>query len=72
MQLRTEPGKEYTIEDVRVGNTKDNMDMIGDLTLRLADLSATFGRYMKYHIRSHASSSPAPTAQNAFEIMMAA
>lgn len=63
--------KAYTIEDVRVGNTKESMDMIGDFTLLIADVSVTFGRHIKYHVRSETSSTatqtPTPGPRNAFE-----
>ena len=29
------------------------MDMIGDLSLLVADVSAAFGRYVKYHVTNY-------------------
>ena len=76
MQLRIDSDKEYAIEDVRVGNTKESMDMIGDFNLLIADVSAAFGRYIKYHVRSEtlstATQQPTSSPRNAFEVMMAA
>ena len=52
------------------------MDMIGDFNLLIADVSAAFGRYIKYHVRSEtlstATQQPTPSPRNAFEVMMAA
>lgn len=75
MQIRIDSDKEYTIEDVRVGNTKESMDMIGDFSLLIVDVSSAFGRYIKYRVRSEVSSTTTqatPGPRNAFEVMMAA
>ena len=57
--------KDYAIEDVRIGNTKESMDMIGDFNLLIADVSAAFGRHIKYHVRSEtlstATQQPTPS-----------
>lgn len=47
------------------------MDMIGDISLLVADVTAAFGRYLRYHVKVQATATPSQ-APNAFEIMMAA
>lgn len=43
-----------TIKEARLGNMKENM--IGDLSLLITEISATFRHYVKYHVQSNAVS----------------
>ena len=60
------------MEDVRVGKAKDSLDVIGDFSILVADVTATFGHYLKYYVKSNEVVPALSTGSNAFEVMMKA
>ena len=55
-----------------IGKAKDSLDVIGDCSIRVADVTATFGHYLKYYVQSNGVVSALPTGPNAFAVMMEA
>ena len=53
-------------------DTKESMDMVGDLSLLVTDVTVAFGCYLKYHVRSSMFSSPTPATRNTSDVMMTA
>ena len=72
MQPKVHSTCEYTLEDVRVGKAKDSLDVIGDFSILVADVTATFGRYLKYYVKSSEVVPALSAGSNAFEVMMRA
>ena len=75
-RIATSSSKEdhQVVEDVRVGTTKDALDSVGDHALQVSDVTACFGRFIKYYVRGSSTTIPqaSPIVRNAFQIMMCA
>ena len=60
-----------TIEEVRVGCTKEALDIVGDHGLAVNDVTESFGRFLKFYVLSTVSED-LPPARDAFQVMFAA
>ena len=60
------------MEDVRVGKAKYSLDVIGDFSILVADVTAIFDHYLKYYVKSNGVVSALPTGPNTSEVMMEA
>ena len=60
-----------TIEEVRVGSTKEALDIVGDHGLAVNDVTESFGRFLKFYVLSTVSED-LPPARDAFQVMFAA
>ena len=63
---------QHTIDEVRVGQSKDELYVIGDCRLNVNDVTQSFGKFLKYYIKAPAKEEPSPPVRNAFEIMFSA
>ena len=51
-RLNDSKAEHTTIEEVRVGSTKETLDMVGDHDLSINDVTQSFGRFLKYYVSS--------------------
>ena len=54
-----------------MGKSKECMDTVGDNNLLVSDVTAVFGRYIKYYVECYSTQTVKPCV-NAFEIMLSA
>ena len=59
------------IEEIRVGQTKECMDAVGDSNLLVIDITGVFGRYIKYYLKRCCPPADQPRV-NAFQVMLSA
>ena len=54
MGPKIEPGKlpDHAIEDIYVGNSKETLDIVGDHSLRVKEVTSMFGHFMKYRLKA--------------------
>ena len=63
---------QHTIDEVRVGQSKDELYVVGDCRVNVNDVTQSFGKFLKYYIKVPATEEPSHPVRNAFEIMLSA
>lgn len=70
-RLSDSKAEHTTVEEVRVGSTKEALDTVGDHGLVVNDVTVSFGRFLKFYVLSTVPED-LPPARDAFQVMFAA
>ena len=70
-RLSDSKAEHTTVEEVRVGSTKEALDPVGDHELPVNDVTVSFGRFLKFYVLSTVPED-LPPARDAFQVMFAA
>ena len=71
VKQRLENENHCEIEEIRIGNSKESLDSLGDHNLIISEVVPVFGRYIRYYVKCNASPELQPIV-NAFHILMQA
>ena len=70
-RLSDSKAEHTTVEEVRVGSTKEALDPVGDHELPVNDVTVSLGRFLKVYVLSRVPED-LPPARDAFQVMFAA
>ena len=70
-RLSDSKAEHTTVEEIRVGSTKEALDTVGDHELAINDVTESFGQFLKFYVLSTVSED-LPPARDAFQVMFAA